>query len=89
MARVITETDAVDKHAIDIALAVCFLSVSGEIRHVGFAPVQWVLAECIRQLATLGAEHECADVGATQTHLLRVRLPSYCSPSAGKATNEL
>jgi len=69
MTRVIKETNAVGKDAIDMVLAEYITAINEMARHGGFAPVQWVLARFPRQPATLGDEDERHDIGAIQAHL--------------------
>ena len=69
MTRVIKETNAVGRQAIDMVLAECITTMNELTRHGGFAPVQWVLARFPRQPAKLGDEEEAADIGTIQAHL--------------------
>ena len=69
MIRVIKETNAIGRSAIDMVLAECIVAINEQSRHGGFAPVQWVLSKFPRQPATQGDEAESADIGAIQAHL--------------------
>ena len=43
--KVVRETNAIGRKAMDMALTECITAVNELARHGGFAPVQWVLAK--------------------------------------------
>ena len=69
MKKVIRETNAICRQAMDMVLSDCINSINEMSRHGGSAPVQWVLGRFPRQLATLSDEEERADIGAIQAHI--------------------
>ena len=67
--KVIKETGAIGKSAVDTALTECLNAMNELARHGGFAPVQWVLGKFPRKPATMGDEEENNDIGAIQGHV--------------------
>ena len=68
MIRVIKETNATGRAALEMILTECLNAINEMSRHGGFAPVQWVLSKFPRAPATQGDEEEFADIGAIQGH---------------------
>jgi hypothetical protein len=69
MIKVIKETNAIGRAAIDMVIAECICAINELARHGGFAPVQWVIGKLPRNPATVVNEDEYADIGAMQAHL--------------------
>ena len=69
IAKVVKETNAIGRQAMEMVLTEAITTINEMSRHGGFAPVQWVLARFPRQPATLGDEDERADIGAIQAHV--------------------
>jgi len=68
MIKVIKETNATGKEAIDMILTESINAVNELSRHGGFAPCQWVIGKFPRSPACQGDEAEFADIGAIQAH---------------------
>eukprot|EP00973_Karenia_brevis_P040105 5538228-Karenia_brevis.AAC.1 len=68
MNKVIKETHAQGREAVDMVLSECLNAINELSRHGGFAPCQWVLSRFPRTPATQGDESEAADIGAMQAH---------------------
>ena len=69
MNKVIKETNAIGKEAVDMVLSECLNAINELSRHGGFAPCQWVLSKFPRTPATQGDEAEAYDIGAIQAHM--------------------
>ena len=50
MIKVIKETNAIGRQAIDMVIAGCICAINELARHGGFAPVQWVIGKLPRNL---------------------------------------
>ena len=61
-------THAYGRESMDKILSECLNTANEMTRHGGFAPAQWALSRLPRNLATMGDEDECLDVGALQAH---------------------
>ena len=68
MSKVIKETHASCRESMDMILSECLNAANEMTRHGGFAPAHWVLSRLPRNLASMGHEDECLDVGALQAH---------------------
>ena len=66
--EIIKDTHASGRESMDMILSECFNAANEMDRHGGFAPAQWVLSRLPRNLATMGDEDQCLDVGALQAH---------------------
>ena len=64
----VKDTHASGRESMDMILSECLNAANEMARHGGFAPAQWVLSRLPRNLATMGDEDECLDVGALQAH---------------------
>ena len=69
MNKVIKETNATGREAVDMVLSECLNAINELSRHGGFAPCQWVLSKFPRTPATQGDEAEAHDIGAIQAHV--------------------
>ncbi len=69
MKKVIKETHANGRVAMDMVLTECLNSMSEMSRHGGFATAQWVMNKLPRAPTTQGDEAEFADDGAIQGHV--------------------
>ena len=69
MQKVIKDTEAIGRDAIDMILTESINAINELARHDGFAPAQWVLSKLPRQPATLGDEREASDIGTMQAHV--------------------
>ena len=63
MQKVIKDTEATGRDAVDMVLTESINAINELARHDGFAPAQWVLSKLPRQPATLGDEREASDIG--------------------------
>ena len=67
--KVIKETGATGRRAMNTALTECINAINELSRHGGFAPVQWVLGRLPRKPAAMADEQENQDIGAIQAHI--------------------